>query len=87
MWDSDYQVKVGGRCCSFVMLAVPCDQKKGAAKRRGIGGSAAAPGHPEAIQGEVHHKSLKSVSGFAQSEYFVVVVSPLIEQEGDAEYG
>ena len=87
MWDRDYQVKFGGRCCSFVMLAVPCDRRKGVARRREIEGSVAAPGHLEAIQGEVHHRSIKSVSELAPSGSFVGVTLPLIEQEGDAKYG
>lgn len=63
MWEPEHQVKVGGRCCSFVMLVVPCDRRMGVARRRGIGGLAAAPGHLEAIQGEVHHRSFRGVSG------------------------
>lgn len=58
----------------------------GVARLRGIEGSAAAPGHLEAIQGEVHHRSFRKVSGPALSEQFVALIIPLIEQEGDAEY-
>ena len=85
--DPDHQVEVGGRCCSFVMLAVPYDRRMGVAKLRGIEGSAAAPGHLEAIQGEVHHRSFRKVSGNGLFDHFIMVSLPLIEQEGDAEYG
>ena len=44
---------------------MPYDQRMGVVRRRGIEDSAAAPGHLEAIQGEVHHRSLKGVSGLA----------------------
>lgn len=57
------------------------------ARRRGIGGSVAAPGHLEAIQGEVHHRSFRGVSRHALCEQAAVVALPLIEREGDAEYG
>ena len=58
-----------------------------AARRRGIGGSVAVPGHLEAIQDEVHHRSFRGVSRHALSEQAVVVALPLIEQVEDAEYG
>lgn len=69
------------------MLAMPYGQKTGAGRRRGIGGLAAAPERLEAIQGEAHHRSFRSISGVALPEHIVVVALPLTEQEGDAEYG
>ena len=87
MWGLDHPVNVGGRCCGFVALAVPYDRRMEVARRGAIGGSAAAPGHPAAIQGEAHHRSFKSISGCSLPEQIVVVALPLIEQEGDAEYG
>ena len=81
------QVKVGCRCCSLVMLAMPYDQRTGVARRRGIGGSAAAPGHLEAIQGEVRHRAFICVSGLAFWGDSIVVALPLIEREEDAECG
>ena len=65
IWDLSHQVKVGGHCCSFVTLAMPYDRRMGVVRRRGIEDSAAAPGHLEAIQGEVHHRSFEGVSGLA----------------------
>ena len=85
--DLNHQVKGGDRCCSFVMLAVPYDQRMGVARRREIGGSAAAPRRLEAIQGEVHRRSFRGVSGLVLSDQSVAVVLPLIEQEEDVGYG
>ena len=59
----------------------------GVARRRGIGGSAAAPRHLEAIQGEVHRRSFRGVSGLVLSDQCVAVVLPLIVREEDAGYG
>lgn len=59
----------------------------GVVRRREIAGLAAAPGHLGAIQGEVHHRSIRSVSGLTLPDQCVAVTLPLIELEGDAEYG
>ena len=59
----------------------------GVARRRGIGGSVAAPKHLEAIPGVVHHRAFRDVSGLALPERFVLVILLLIEREGDVEYG
>lgn len=59
----------------------------GVARRREIGGLAAALGHLEAIQGEVHHRSFRGVSAPFLPDQFVVAPLPLIEQEADAGYG
>ena len=85
--DLNHQVTGGDRCCSFVMLAVPYDQRMGVARRREIGDSAAAPRRLEAIQGEVHRRSFKGVSGLVLSDQFIAVVLPLIEREEDVGYG
>ena len=85
--DLNHQVKDGDRCCSFATLAVPDDQRMGVARRRGIGGSATAPKHLEAIQGEVHRRSFRDVSGLVLPSPSVAVLLPLIEREEDAGYG
>ena len=59
----------------------------GVARRRGIGGSAAAPRHLGAIQGEAHRRSFRGVSGIILSDQSVAVVLPLIEREEDVRYG
>ena len=59
----------------------------GVARQQGTGGSAAAPGHLEAIHGVAHHKAFKGVSGLAPLKRFIKASLPLIEREEDAEYG
>ena len=59
----------------------------GVARRRGIGGSAAAPRHLEAIPDEVHRRSFRGVSGLVLCDRYVAVILPLIEREEDARYG
>lgn len=66
---------------------MPYDRRMVVATRRGTGGLAAAPEHLEATQGEVHRRAFRGVSGLVLFEQFVAVILPLIEQEGDAEYG
>ena len=59
----------------------------GVVRRRETGGLAVVPRHLGAIQGVVHHRSFRSVSGPTLYQQSVALTSPLIEQAEDVGYG
>ena len=87
IWVLNYYLWVDNRCYGLVELAAPYDRRMGVARQRGIGDSVAVPKHLGATPGVVHHRALRGVSDLALPETIVAGILPLIEQEGDVEYG